>query len=72
VADDDVQEGRQGAVEHLAGETHGKVVRKLTSRTKIGGTEIAATKDDPRYLVESDKTGKVAAHKPDALERRSG
>lgn len=51
------------------GRTHGRVVEKLTSRTSVGGTEIAATKDDPRYLVESDKTGKRAAHTPDALSK---
>jgi hypothetical protein len=51
------------------GRTHGKVVKRLTSRTKVGGTEINATKEDPRYLVESDKTGKRAAHTPDALRK---
>ena len=51
------------------GRTHGKVVKRLTSRTKVGGTEIHAIKDDPRYLVESDKTGKQAAHTPDALRK---
>ncbi len=28
---------------------------------------VAASEDDPRYLVESEKSGKEAAHKPDAL-----
>ena len=51
------------------GRTHGKVVKRLTSRTKVGGTEIHAIKDDPRYLVESDKTGAQAAHRPDALTK---
>jgi hypothetical protein len=51
------------------GRTHGRVVKRLTSRTTVGGTEIHATKDDPRFLVESDKTGKQAAHKPDALTK---
>ena len=51
------------------GVTHGAVKRKLTSRTRVGGHEIAAAKDDPRYLVVSAKTGKEAAHAPDALER---
>lgn len=51
------------------GVTHGEVKRKLRSRTQVGGQEIAATKDDPRYLVVSAKTGREAAHSPDALER---
>jgi Hypervirulence associated proteins TUDOR domain len=57
------------------GETTGKVVEKLTSDARVGnegqkGTKVSASEDDPRYVVESDKTGKRAAHKPDALERR--
>ena len=47
------------------------VKRKLTSRTTVGGTEIAASREQPRYLVESDKSGKLAAHAPEALRRRS-
>ena len=43
--------------------------KKLTERTEVGGQRIAASEDDPRYLVESEKTGKEAAHKPDALDR---
>jgi hypothetical protein len=50
------------------GMTHGRVKRKLTSGTEVGGQKISASEDDPRYLVESDKTGKQAAHKPEALE----
>ncbi len=53
------------------GMTHGKVVKKLTSDTHVKGTKITASDSDPRYLVESEKTGEEAAHKPDALERRS-
>jgi hypothetical protein len=52
------------------GTTHGTVERKLTSRTNVKGQEIAATKDEPRYLVRSDKSGEHAAHKGEALERR--
>lgn len=51
------------------GKTHGKVVKKLTSNCKIETHEVKATKDDPQYLVESDKTGAQAAHRPDALTK---
>jgi N-methylhydantoinase B/oxoprolinase/acetone carboxylase alpha subunit len=51
------------------GATHGKVKRRLTSDTTVGGQKIAASADSPRYLVVSDKTGAEAAHKPEALER---
>lgn len=50
------------------GEAHGKVVRKQTSRTQIKGHIVAASKDDPQFIVETDE-GKRAAHKPDALTR---
>ena len=51
------------------GETEGKVVRKQTSETKIKGHTVKATKDDPQFIVESDKSGKRAAHKPEALKK---
>ena len=51
------------------GKTRGTVKKKLTDRTEVGGQTIAASEDDPRYLVESEKTGKEAAHKPDALNK---
>ena len=51
------------------GKTTGVVKRKLTSPTDIKGHHVAASEDSPEYLVESDKTGKEAAHKPDALTK---
>jgi Hypervirulence associated proteins TUDOR domain len=51
------------------GTTSGKVVKKLTSPTDINGHHVVASQDEPQYLVESDKTGKQAAHKPDALQK---
>ena len=50
------------------GTAHGKVVRKLTSSTSIKGHKVAASKDNPEYLVETDE-GKQAAHKADALTK---
>ena len=47
----------------------GKVVRKLTSRTQIKGHKVAASEDNPEYLVETED-GKRAAHKPGALAKR--
>jgi hypothetical protein len=51
------------------GKTLGKVKRKLTSSGQIGGQKVNASEDDPRYVVESEKSGKEAAHKPDALSK---
>ena len=51
------------------GETVGKVVRKQTTPTTIKGHKVAASKDNPEYIVESDKTGAQAAHKPGGLHK---
>lgn len=51
------------------GKAVGVVERKLTSRTKVDGQKVAASEDDPRYLVKSEKSGKEAAHKPSALHK---
>ena len=50
------------------GTAHGEVEKKLTSDTKIKSHQVRASKDDPQYLVKSDKGGE-AAHKPDALKK---
>ena len=51
------------------GKTEGTVKKKLTAPTEIKKHEVAASKDDPEYLVESDKSGKEAAHKPESLKK---
>ena len=52
------------------GETTGTVVEKLTKATDIDAQHVAASEDDPCYLVESDKSGKKAAHKPGSLTKK--
>jgi hypothetical protein len=47
------------------------VKKKLTGATKIKGTRWRPAKENPQYLVESDTSGKQAAHKPGALKKRS-
>jgi hypothetical protein len=56
-------------VEHPAGQDAGTVKKKLTSSTEVGGQKVNASEDDPRYLLESEKSGKEAAHKPDSLNK---
>lgn len=51
------------------GKTTGRVKQKLTSPTDINGHHVAASEENPEYLVVSEKTGKEAAHKPDALKK---
>jgi hypothetical protein len=47
----------------------GVVVRRLTERMTVGRQQVAASKEDPRFLVRSEGSGKQAAHKPTALRR---
>jgi hypothetical protein len=51
------------------GKTEGSVVEKLTEPTDIKGHHVKASKDNPEYLVKSDKSGKEAAHKPESLKK---
>jgi hypothetical protein len=51
------------------GETHGHVVKKITKDMKIKSYTAKASKDDPKILVESEKTGAKAAHKPEELRK---
>lgn len=51
------------------GMVKGKVKKKLTAPTDIKGHHVAASKDNPEYLVASDKTGAEAAHKPGSLKK---
>jgi hypothetical protein len=53
------------------GATHGTVEKKLTSPMQIKGHKVAASPENPEYLVKSEKSGKEAAHKPDELRKRS-
>jgi hypothetical protein len=45
----------------------GTVRRRLVKRTEVDGRVVAASKEDPRYLVRSDKTGKETIRRAEAL-----
>ncbi len=51
------------------GTTRGTVEKKITSRKKIKRHKVAASKDNPEYLVKSSKSGKKGAHKAEALKK---
>jgi len=65
----DFKAGDKVKWESSQGTVHGTVKKKLTAHTKIKGHEVAASKDNPEYLVASDKTGAEAAHKPGSLKK---
>jgi Hypervirulence associated proteins TUDOR domain len=47
----------------------GTVRRKLSSRAEIGGRVIAASKEAPRYVVRSEKSGKETVRRSAALRK---
>ncbi|HEV2593603.1 MAG TPA: DUF2945 domain-containing protein [Sphingomicrobium sp.] len=50
------------------GTARGRVLKKLTAHITIKGHRVAASKDNPEYLVETDE-GKRAAHKRKSLAK---
>ena len=57
---------------HFRGRTVvGTVRRRLTSRTEIDGRAVAASSDDPRYLVRSEKSGKETVRRAETLRLAS-
>ena len=64
---DEFHAGQRVSWNSAGGTSHGKILRKLTSRMKIKDHEVAASENAPQYLVETDR-GAQAAHKPEALK----
>ena len=67
---EDLKKGDEVTWQSHGHTVEGTVQKKITERTEEAGRTVAASKDDPQYLVESDKTGKDAVHKPGSLKRR--
>ena len=67
---DDISKGDHVTWKSHGQEVEGTVQRKITSDTEASGRTVKASKDDPQYEVESDKTGKTAVHKPGALHEK--
>jgi hypothetical protein len=68
---DNIRKGDKVSWKSHGSETTGKVEKKITEDTEAAGRKVRASKDDPQYLVESDKSGGEAVHKPDALKKKS-
>ncbi|MGI4878887.1 MAG: DUF2945 domain-containing protein [Janthinobacterium lividum] len=65
----DLKQGDKVEWDSSGGHSVGKVVRKATAPTTIKGHKVAASPDNPEYIVRSDKSGAEAAHKPAALKK---
>lgn len=66
----DLKPGDAVAWNSRQGRIEGRVVGKQVTETSIKGHKVAASKDDPQFIVESEATGARAAHRPAALKRR--
>jgi hypothetical protein len=67
---DTIKPGDEVSWHTSQGKTEGKVEKKVTSPTKIKNHRVAASPDNPEYIVKSEKSGKEAAHKPEELEKQ--
>ena len=63
---DDFKKGDKVRWKSHGGEAHGTVEKKQTSRTAIKGHQVAASPENPQFIVRT-ASGKKAAHKADAL-----
>ena len=54
-----------------AGRVRGTIKKKITSAIKFKTYTVRASKEEPRYLIKSDKTDHLAMHKGAALTKIS-
>jgi hypothetical protein len=52
-----------------AGRVRGVIVKKVVSDIRFRGYVHHASKDEPQYIIKSDKTDHIAIHKGRALKR---
>jgi hypothetical protein len=52
-----------------AGRVRGVILRKVVSDVRFKGYVHHASKDEPQYVIKSEKTDHIAIHKGRALKR---
>ncbi len=52
-----------------AGRVKGTIKKKITSKIKFKTYIVHASKEEPQYLIKSDKTDHMAMHKGSALKK---
>lgn len=55
-----------------AGRVSGIIRKKISVPIEFKGYTVRASKDEPQYLIESDKTDHLAMHKGSALRKIRG
>ena len=54
-----------------AGHVRGTITKKVTSAIKFKTYTVRASKEEPQYLIKSDKSDHLAMHKGSALKKIS-
>lgn len=52
-----------------AGRVRGTIKKKIQSQITFKGYKVHASKEEPQYLIKSDKTDHMAMHKGSALKK---
>jgi hypothetical protein len=52
-----------------AGRVRGTIQKKVTSEITFEGYKRHASKEEPQYIIKSDKTDHLAIHKGSALKK---
>jgi hypothetical protein len=65
---EELKKGDKVSWKSHGGEAHGVVEKKQTSRTTIKGHTVAASPENPQFIVKTAE-GKKAAHKAEALTK---
>ena len=66
----DFKKGDRVAWQSHGGTAEGVVEKRITGDTEAAGRTVRASKDEPQYLVRSDKSGGEAVHKASALTKK--
>jgi hypothetical protein len=65
----DFQRGDHVEWNSEAGRVRGTIQRKVTREIVFKGYRRHASKDEPQYIIKSDKTDHLAIHKGSALKK---
>ena len=52
-----------------AGRVRGTIKKRITSEITFKGYTVHASKEEPQYLIKSDKTDHIAAHRGAVLKK---
>jgi hypothetical protein len=65
----DLKRGDRVSWNSEAGRVTGTIQKKITSEIVFKGYRVHASKEDPQYLIKSEKTDHLAMHKRSALRK---